>query len=40
MLHIKQIRTDFDHVEAKLKTRGISPDNLYELKDLNAKNGP
>ena len=37
MLDIKQIRTDFDHVEAKLKTRGISADKLYELKDLDAK---
>lgn len=37
MLDIKQIRTDFDHIEAKLKTRGVSTDKLYELRDLDAK---
>ncbi|GAB2021845.1 serine--tRNA ligase [Pseudolactococcus yaeyamensis] len=37
MLDIKQIRNQFDEVEAKLKTRGVTSEKLYELHDLDAK---
>ena len=37
MLDIKQIRNQFDEVEAKLKTRGVASEKLYELRDFDAK---
>ena len=37
MLDIKQIRNHFDTIEAKLKTRGVAPEKLYELRDFDAK---
>ena len=37
MLDIKQIRNQFDEVEAKLKTRGVASEKLYELRDFGAK---
>ncbi|GFH39750.1 serine--tRNA ligase [Lactococcus insecticola] len=37
MLDIKQIRNNFDAVETKLKTRGVSSEQLYELRDFDAK---
>lgn len=37
MLDIKQIRNDFDTVEARLKTRGVPSEKLYELRDFDAK---
>ncbi|MGT2935194.1 serine--tRNA ligase [Streptococcus castoreus] len=37
MLDLKRIRTDFDAVAAKLKTRGISEDTLTQLKEFDEK---
>lgn len=37
MLDIKQIRNQFDEVEAKLKIRGVASEKLYELRDFDAK---
>ena len=37
MLDIKQIRNQFDEVEAKLKTSGVASEKLYELRDFDAK---
>lgn len=37
MLDIKQIRNDFDTVEARLKTRGVPSEKLYELRDFDTK---
>ncbi|MDR1606534.1 MAG: serine--tRNA ligase [Streptococcaceae bacterium] len=37
MLDIKQIRTNFDEVSTKLKTRGVAAEKLYELRDFDIK---
>lgn len=37
MLDLKRIRTDFDLVAGKLKTRGVSEETLSHLKDLDQK---
>src|SRR3712207_7531777 len=37
MLDLKRIRTDFDTVAAKLKTRGVSEDTLTTLKALDEQ---
>ncbi|MDW7799196.1 serine--tRNA ligase [Streptococcus canis] len=37
MLDLKRIRTDFDAVAAKLKTRGVSENTLTHLKELDKK---
>ncbi|GFH43340.1 serine--tRNA ligase [Lactococcus hodotermopsidis] len=37
MLDIKKIRNHFDVVETKLKTRGVSVEKLYEIRELDTK---
>lgn len=37
MLDIKKIRTDFDNVSKKLATRGVKPETLAELRNLDEK---